>query len=997
MASLMEKLGSAFEQASTGVWGLGLLTYAAAGAIYASLFVGEFGALSNTGFFGLHLFLVGSIGAILCAMALLKIMGLARGADQEPDVGQQTQDTADQIRQMVKDAVDNATKQSQQPQPDMSAFEKRMKGMEDLIKNLRDNMGKYTGGTPGAGAVNTNTDAMANLLAQILARLGNLGNLNGQTTPTPQQTGDFQVMLELLRQLIGKADDTNKNLKEMRDTINNELLGMLKDNFEKIDQQFERLRGGLGKIVGRISAQIRETKLSIEEKTDLVRTEMAWVKEYLEKTLPEMLSTIEARTASLITDEHATTTTAVKKAVKEAADSLKAVVDAYQKVTGERISAAIVKINAVHDKVDQIPTSEEIDEKLRAQEELLLREMGNVKKVADGTAKELEKVSKDVGEIKTDVAEIKRQINEEVLRLLRRQYEDMTTGFKKVNRGLGTATAKIIDEVRKGTVITKKQHELTRKELGESLNLMEDNLRTTITTMKNSMTKFIKEEHASMTKELKDELRKNFGDLDDLILAVESQQERKLTDLHSSLASLTKTVDRINIRTEKIPGLEQSQSQLMGLISSVGSQVSTANKALIELHVAVGDIKEMLIALKEQVSQVREDVANIDTTLSDAVKKLIDLSGQVTTFEKKSEEWNREVKRSVESVGGALDALTEDLKKFWKGPKGGMITMGRVLQRFKDMGGFIRRLEKQMKVTGLDVKGIDAHLQAFDEILEGLARGVQLSDEQVPDDDVKIGVADIEVNTAMIGMNIAVLVELLTQKVGAVTAQKVAEITVAELEEKFTATRLKTFYGLLYALLARLRGGMENHNVAEINKPIILKALESIRKNYLSSLNETIAFMKKYDTLFIRYMKQSAEITPGKRKPVEYREMIKAYKNLEKAMQDTLNALERSKGSKYKGAIDILEVVISKKKEDYGDLIKKQFADAYPKVEEAIKNFRLWRQYQADFRQKVVALHKNLSERARETYRAARPKPAQKPLLIHPPTVDEVKEFGRKY
>ena len=335
----------------------------------------------------------------------------------------------------------------------------------------------------------------------------------------------------------------------------------------------------------------------------------------------------------------------------------------------------------------------------------------------------------------------------------------------------------------------------------------------------------------------------------------------------------------------------------------------------------------------------------------------------------------------METVGSALDALTEDLKKFWKGPKGGMITMGRVLQRFNDMGRFIRRLEKEMKATGLDVKGIDAHLQAFDEILEAFA-GAQLTDEQAPDEGVKRDVADITVKTARIGANIAVLAELLTQKVGAVTAQKIAEISVAELEKEFSAKTMQNFYGKLTLISTMLKDGAKNHYVAGQNKPVIIKELKSTHSNYLLSLNETIAFMKKYDTLFQRYMNQSAEVAPRKRRPAEYREMIKAYKNLEKAMQDTLNALERSKGSKYKGAIDILKVKISEDEEDYGDLIKKQFADAYLKVQEAIKNYKLWKQYQADFRQKVVALHENLSERARETYkaqRAARAPPAPSP------------------
>ena len=596
MASFMENLGGAFGQASTGVWGLGLLVYAATAAMFASLFVGEFGTLFKTGGFGLHILLAFILGAILSAMALLKRMGVAGPVS---NIGQQTQDTADQIRQMVQDALNNATNQSGQPQPDMSAFEDQLTRMQEAIDALQSNMGQYAAGTPGTGAINTNTGAMANMLAQILARLGNLGNLNGQTTPTPQQSADMQKVLRLLQELKDTADDTN---------------------------------------------------------------------------------------------------------------------------------------------------------------------------------------------------------------------------------------------------------------------------------------------------------------------------------------------------------------------------------------IKVGEVREMVEALKEQVSKVSKDVANIDTTLSAAVKKLIDLSGQVTTFEKKSEEWNREVKKSVESVGGALDALTKDLNTFWKGQKGGMITMGRVLQRFNDMSGFIRRLEKGMQDANLDIKGIDAHLQAFDEILEGFARarGAQLSDEQVPDESVKRDVADITVKTAMIGANIAVLAELLTQKVGAVTAQKIAEITIAELEKEFTAKKLKTFREKLYSISARLNSSKENKNLAEINKPIILEALESIRKNYLSSLNETIAFMKKYDALFLRYMKQSAEVAPRKRKPVEYRDMIKAYQDLEKAMQATLNALEAPKGSKFRGAIDILKVKISKDEEDYGGVIKKQFADACPKVEEAIKNFELWRQYQDDFRQKVEVLHTKLSERARETYRAQR-------------------------
>jgi len=591
----METLGSAIGKASVGVWGLGLLVYAATAAMYASLFVGQFKVVefwdlvSLTGSFGVMILLAFFIGAILCAMALFRRIGVS-------GPGQQTQITADQVRQMAQDAVDNATNQSGQSQPDMSAFEEQLRKMQEAIDRLQSNMGQYGAGTPGAGAVNTNTDAMANMLAQILARLGNLGNLNGQTTPTPQQSADMQKILEWLQQIKETSDDTN-------------------------------------------------TK--------------------------------------------------------------------------------------------------------------------------------------------------------------------------------------------------------------------------------------------------------------------------------------------------------------------------------------VGKVIKMVEALKEQVSEVKKDISTIATAVSDAVKKLVDLSAKVTTFEERSEEWNKEVKISVETVGSALGDLTKDLNKFWKGPKGGMITMGRVLQRFNDMSRFIRRLEKGMQDANLDIKGIDAHLQAFDEILEAFARaqGAQLSDEQVPGEAVKSGVENITVKTAMIGANIAVLAELLTQKLGAVTAQKIAEITIAELEKEFSAKKLKTFYGKLYALLARLKSGMENHNVAEINKPIILKALESIRRNYLLSLNETIAFMKKYDALFLRYMKQSAEVAPGKGKPVEYTDMINAYKNLEKVMQDTLNALERSKGSKYKGAIDILKVKISKDEEDYGDIIKKQFADAYPKVVEAIQNFRLWRQYQADFRQKVEALHKNLSERAQQTYR----------------------------
>jgi len=287
MASLMEKLGDAVGQASTGIWGLGLLVYAATAAMFASLFVGEFGALFKTGVFGMHILLAFILGVILCGMALAQRMGLARDADRESDVGGATQVTADQIRQMVQDAVDNANNQSGQPQPDMSAFEDQLRRMQEAIDALQNNMGQYAAGTPGAGPININVDAMAAIMGGLRGHGGTMDGLGGNTQPTAEQAAVLQEVLRLLQQLKDKADDTNKKVTEMRDIINAEFLEMLRTNFEKIDDQFGRLRSNLGGILRKISVRIREARLSIEEKTELIRTEMAGVKQFLETTLPD--------------------------------------------------------------------------------------------------------------------------------------------------------------------------------------------------------------------------------------------------------------------------------------------------------------------------------------------------------------------------------------------------------------------------------------------------------------------------------------------------------------------------------------------------------------------------------------------------------------------------------------------------------------------------------------------------------------------------------------
>jgi len=318
------------------------------------------------------------------------------------------------------------------------------------------------------------------------------------------------------------------------------------------------------------------------------------------------------------------------------------------------------------------------------------------------------------------VTEMRDTINNELLGMLNKHFAYINQQFTKVTSDLGTVTEKIIQEVKTGTLTVEQQHELTRKELGGLLNSMEDNLRTTITRMRNSLARFIREEHASMTKELKDELRKNFGDLDDLILAVESQQEKNLTDLHGSLASLTKTVDKINIQTEKIPGLEQNQAQLMRLISTVGSQVSTANKALSRLQVGVGDIKLTLKNIAGQVKSTDEAVTGIDKHLQDALSKLQEVNKRVMSSDRRAKKRDRIINKCVAKTSSDIESLYNDLRRFWRGKKGApMVTLAYLQKRFTDISGYIRRLETEMSKAGVDISSLKVHLDAYDEIIEG--------------------------------------------------------------------------------------------------------------------------------------------------------------------------------------------------------------------------------------------------------------------------------------
>ena len=133
MAS-MEDLGSAIGKASVGVWGLGLLAYAAAGAIFASLFVGEVGALFKTGGFGLHLFLLGGIGIILGGMSLAQRMGLAGSGEDK------TVNLSQRINDAVQQAVDNANNQAEQSSPDIDSINESIKKLGKDLNKLREDM-----------------------------------------------------------------------------------------------------------------------------------------------------------------------------------------------------------------------------------------------------------------------------------------------------------------------------------------------------------------------------------------------------------------------------------------------------------------------------------------------------------------------------------------------------------------------------------------------------------------------------------------------------------------------------------------------------------------------------------------------------------------------------------------------------------------------------------------------------------------------------------------
>jgi len=294
------------------------------------------------------------------------------------------------------------------------------------------------------------------------------------------------------------------------------------------------------------------------------------------------------------------------------------------------------------------------------------------------------------------------------------------------------------------------------------------------------------------------------------------------------------------------------------------------------------------------------------------------------------------------------------------------------------MGKFIRDLKREMKATGLDVKGIDARLRAFDRIMEEIAR-VELTEGQVDDEGVKSDVAEIDAKMNRAGVKLAVFGKLLIPKAEAV-AVEIAKEGADKLGNEFKKKRLANFHDKLQEILIKLEEQLEEikqeHFVKEEDKKDIIKILESISNSYFKSMREVIDYKEKYKPLFKRLKQQSEE----KKIPQAYKEMENAYELLVKAMQGTLNALEKPKRwSKVKGAIDILEVDIGEDDEDYRLSIEKQFVAAHLKVKEAIKNFELWGLYQTDFRQKVEALYEKLSERgaerAKEIYKAQQEAP----------------------
>jgi len=211
MASIGD-LGSALGKASVGVWGLGLLAYAAAGAIFASLFVGEFGALFKTGLFGIHLFLLGGIGIILFGMGLAQRMGLAGSGEDK------TVNLSQRINDAVQQAVDNANNQAEQSSPDIDSINESIKKLGEDLNKLREDMNQRPTTGPNVPPAQPYIINGMNNMGEMLTKLDDvMKKLEGM--PTDEQMVILKDIPSMFNELKSSSDETNENVKILRDEV----------------------------------------------------------------------------------------------------------------------------------------------------------------------------------------------------------------------------------------------------------------------------------------------------------------------------------------------------------------------------------------------------------------------------------------------------------------------------------------------------------------------------------------------------------------------------------------------------------------------------------------------------------------------------------------------------------------------------------------------------------------------------------------------------------